>query len=228
MQKLFSGETLLGIKADRILGATAAAVAAATGSGMVGTQAECAADIVYSGVVNIDVPITTAGVYLNVVSGVFNTSPASAPGWDMNPWSTTALNWFNPTAPAGGVYVIGSDAGVDNLATGTLIGAGSVFGSGASQTTGATAFNLNSSNNLVGFRFQNEANGNQTHYGWVRVSLGGTLTSPRALVEYAYDDIAGTSIAAGDIGAIPEPSTFGLLAAGAMGLATFRRRRRAV
>ena len=78
------------------------------------------------------------------------------------------------------------------------------------------------SNNLVGFRFQNEANGNATHYGWMRISLSSTLQGqPRAIVEYAYESEAGVSIPAG---AIPTPGSAALLALGAAGLAGRRRR----
>ena len=35
--------------------------------------------IIWSGPVNITIPSTTAGIYLNVVTGVFNSSPAAGP-----------------------------------------------------------------------------------------------------------------------------------------------------
>src|SRR5262245_59803052 len=74
--------------------------------------APCAqAAIVYSGVVNINIPSTLAGVYLNVVTGVNNIAPGSAPGWDVNPWNATGFGLFNPTAPAGGVYVTTASGG---------------------------------------------------------------------------------------------------------------------
>ena len=37
------------------------------------------ATIIYSGIVNINIPSTTAGVYLNVATGVFNITPALSP-----------------------------------------------------------------------------------------------------------------------------------------------------
>jgi hypothetical protein len=69
-----------------------------------------------------------------------------------------------------------------------------------SETTGSTVFALNSSQNIIGIRFQNEANGNAIHYGWVRLSFGSTLAAqPRTIVEYAYESQAGVGIAAGVI-----------------------------
>jgi hypothetical protein len=190
------------------------------------------ADIIWSGAVNINIPSTTAGVYLNVQTGVSNPSPGAVPGWDVNPYSGTTLTFFNPAAPAGGVYVVNFPGGTsatlpDNLPFGTLISAASGFGSGAGETTGITAFNLNSSNNLVGFRFQNEAAANQIQYGWMRISLSGTSGGqPRAIVEYAYDN-TGAGIAAG---AVPEPSSMallGVMAAGALGVRAWRKRKSA-
>jgi uncharacterized protein YcnI len=79
-------------RADRILTRTATAVAAATGAGMVAQPQHAQAGIIYSGVVNINVPSTTAGVYLSLSTGVANTSPAAVPGWDINPWSASTFN----------------------------------------------------------------------------------------------------------------------------------------
>jgi hypothetical protein len=195
----------------RLLAATALA-----GAGMAVSGQEAQAAIVYSGVVNLSVPRTTAGLYLNVVTGVNNTVPALAPGWDINPWWTgTSTGFFNPTpGPAGGSYVtVGGQTG--NLAFGSPIGAASTYGSGSSAANwpvGATG--------LIGFRFINEANGNQVHYGWARINShpagGGTAT----IVDYAYDNVAGTSIGAG----VPAPGSLALLALGAVGLTSRRRR----
>ena len=183
------------------------------------------AAIVHSGIVNIEIASTTNGLYLTVITGANNmpgsTGGSTVPGWDINPWSSTTLNFFNPSNPTGGVYVRTSTAtpGVSNLAAGTLIGASSLYTSGVAQTTGSNPFNLNSSDNIVGFRFFNEAS-STIHYGWFRVSLAGTLAAqPRTLVEYAYESEAGVSIAAG---AIPAPGAVALL--GLAGLAGRRRR----
>lgn len=164
------------------------------------------AGIVHSGPVNINIPSTTAGVYLNVVTGVSNASPASVPGWDVNPWSTTGLGLFNPAAPTGGVYVGTAAAGTQasNLAPGTPIGPASLFGSNNSAAANSAVFNLNSTSNIVGFRFQNEANANAVHYGWMRISLGAAHgAQPRSIVEYAYEDQAGVSIPAGATSSAP-------------------------
>jgi hypothetical protein len=180
------------------------------------------AAIVFSGPVNITVPLTTAGVYLNVVTGATGvTSTTQPPGWDVNLWSATTLNLFNPAAPTGGVYQ--GSAGNFNLAVGTIVSGAGPFSSGLFTN----APNLNSSNNYFGFRFVNEALGGQIQYGWVQVRLGATLIDPsRAIVGYAYENTGG-SIA---VGAVPEPSTyalFGVMAVGALGMRAWRARKAA-
>lgn len=220
-------ESKVGLRADRILGLTAAAAAAATGAGVVGDASVAQADIVYSGVVNINIPSNIDGVYLNVVTGQTGTSGAGVAGWDVNPYSGTTMNFFGST---GGGYVRSGGSSLtltDNLAPGFLIdanaNAGGTWGSGAAESTGSTAFNLNSSDNIVGFRFIHEGNGNQVHYGWMRIALSGTFTDqPRTLVEYAYESNAGVGIQAG---AVPEPTSLSILALGALGLVARRRRR---
>ncbi|MFM9956523.1 MAG: hypothetical protein ACKVZJ_00465 [Phycisphaerales bacterium] len=199
---------ILSKKLDRFVGALALA-----GVGVAAQSASAA--VVFVPNANINIPSTFAGVYLNVVTGANATAPAGAPGWDVNPWNSTSFSLFSPTAPAGGAYV--NVGGNSNLAPNAPIGPGSTFAAGAG---GTSAWSLGNSNNLVGFRFQNEANGNQIHYGWMRVALSSTLQGqPRTIVEYAYESTAGVAIGAG----VPTPGAASLL--GLAGLAGLRRRR---
>lgn len=194
-----------------------------------GTQAHAA--IVSSGPISINIPSTTAGVYLNVVTGVSSVSPGSVPGWDINPWSSSTLNIYANNAASPGDGIIGGHAGgtstslTDNLPVGTLIDAASPnYGrTNLLETTGPTAFVLSSTSNLIGFRFTNEANGNAIHFGWARISIGATLGGqPRAIVEYAYEDQAGVGIEAG---VVPAPTAgMGLLTLGGLGLLGRRRK----
>jgi hypothetical protein len=193
--------------------------------------AQVNANIIWSGTVNINIPSTVSGVYINLVTGVFGTTPGAVPGWDINPWGNTSLNiWANDSAsPLSGVitdFTGGSSATlVDNLPPGTPIVDSWTYGrTAAVETTGATAFNINSSGNLIGFRFLNELTG-QYNYGWAQLALSSSFSSqPRTFVQYAYDN-SGAFIA---LGLIPEPSTTALLAlvaTGALGLRAWRKRR---
>lgn len=201
----------------------ASAAVLAVGAAFVGAEQRADAYIVWSGIVNINIPSSIDGVYLNVITGQSGSSGSSVAGWDVNPYGGSNLQFFGSS---GGGYVRGlgsSSTLVDNLAFNTVIGASQSFGSGTGggETTGATAFNPNSSQNLVGFRFVNEATG-ATHYGWMRLQLwSGPGLQPRTIVEYAYESVAGASINAG---VIPAPGAVALL--GMAGLVGVGRRRR--
>lgn len=133
-----------------------AACTVAAGASLTGVHS-AEATIIYSGPVNILVPVSTAGLYLNVVTGQSGASPGAAPGWDVNPYGSSALNWFAATPSSTSGYVINAPGGssptlVDNLMLGTLIGPANTFGfSNGSESTGPTAFHFNSSNNYVAF-----------------------------------------------------------------------------
>jgi hypothetical protein len=215
------GTTRVLPRIDRHLMALSAAAAA--GVGVLGVAQNAEAALVYSGVVNLNIPSTTAGFYLNVQTGVLATAPAGAPGWDLNPWGSSSWNtWTNNGAnPANSDGVVINFTGgnsatlMDNLPTGTPVDGTWTYGrTSGSETLGATAFLFNSDQNLFGFRFWNEAT-NAINFGWARVGLAGTAAGqPRTLVEYAYDD-TGAAVAAG---VVPEPASLGLLALGAVGL----------
>ena len=197
------------------------ACAAAAGAGVVGIAQTADAGIVYSGVVNIPIPDNIDGIYMNMVTGVSNPSAASVPGWDITPytaaagqfnlWSADASTWLSTGGVVGGPY---------KLADGAPIGpAGSFFRPGGGTNVGLE-MTLNSNQNLLGFKFVNEANAGATHYGWLRLQFGANAGT-RAIVEYAYENVANTAIPAG---AVPAPGSLALLALGAAGVAGRRRR----
>jgi hypothetical protein len=198
------------------------AVALAIGAGALFAAATAHAQVVSSGIVNLAIPASTNGLYLNVVNGANNlpapgTAGNTVPGWDINPWSATGIGFFSPSAPVGGAYVLSAPSTVGNLAPGATVSGASTFGSG---TTGNTAqWLLNSTNNFFGFRFINEAGGGTTHYGWAQIAFGSTLTN-RTLVQYAFEATPLTAIAV-----VPEPGTYALMSLGLLGVAAAARRR---
>lgn len=115
---------------------------------------------------------------------------------------------------------------VANLSAGTLIGLGGVFNStGPDPLTGNSAdanFQVSNGPGYIGAQFLLSGN---THYGYVGYQGTGAQGSANGRVfAIAYETTPNTAIAAG---AVPEPSSLALLAAGAGGAALYRRRRAA-
>jgi MYXO-CTERM domain-containing protein len=197
--------------------AAAAAVAA-------GVAASADAAIVYSGVLNFVCAVDIDGCYINVETGVLSNGPGSGvPGWDVNPYSSAGgMNFFNSTG-GGQLRQPGQTTGpAGNLAAGTVIGASGSFNTATTNVYGNAAAGWQySATNMIGFKFVSSAG--TTHYGWMRFAMGapgsaGTAMT-RTVVDYAYESVAGTSIAAG----VPAPGALALL--GVAGLAGARRRR---
>ncbi len=218
-----------------------AVIAAATAGFALNSQ-QANALVVYSGVQNISIPLTVNGLYLNIVTGQYNSTGgtgATVPGWDVNPWGTNTLDMFSPgNLPSPGAYCspVGSGSTYANLPPLTLVGgtAGTLGGdfTSAFNATPNGSFNFNSSNNLIGFRFFNESSG-LFHYGWMRITLGATFASPRILNDWAWENVGGNTlptfgesepmgILAGDTG-IPAPSALALLGIAGLTAATRRR-----
>jgi hypothetical protein len=77
-----------------------------------------------------------------------------------------------------------------------LIGPAGLYGGWSNvslnaMTTGNQPFVLNSSDNRYAFRFR--LNG-RTHYGWAQIGLGASLSAPRTLFAYGWDDTPDTPI----------------------------------
>jgi len=193
--------------------------AAAVAAGAVAVSANAA--IVYSGVVNINVPSTTSGVYLNMVTGLTGASSALA-GWDVNPWSSSALNFFSSTTSgqtvATGMSATAAGSVASTVTAGTLISAASIFTNNVGNQT-TTCLTMNGKN-LFGVKFWHEGAA-AFRYGWIRISLGATAGGqPRSIVDYAYED-TGAGINAGTV---PGPAGLAALAMGAIGARGRRRK----
>jgi hypothetical protein len=201
-------------RAKRLAAYSLAAGAAATGA------AEADAQIVYSGPQNIAIG---TGFSQNVdLDGDSNYDILLKNYvFGAGPYQGASVNFF-PGKIVG--FNAGSLAYVSALATGFLIdssSAGPTFlGSMAFGASNPNAQFNSVTDAYVGLSFPI---GPATHFGWVRVDVTNS-TSTFVIKDWAYEATAGVGILAG---AVPEPTSLGLLAAGAAGVATMRRRRAA-
>jgi hypothetical protein len=168
---------------------TRAALLAMTAGLSLGASVAHAAPV-DSGPVSIAIPATTAGIYLNVVTGASGTATAT-PGWDFNPWGATTRQFFwTTTATTNG----GGDA------TGTVYRAlnpGDVVGPASTFINGSAAVNsVNhqaAGNRIIGFRFLNETGGT-VHYGYAVLNSAAATGVPGTITRYVFESTPNTAI----------------------------------
>jgi hypothetical protein len=146
----------------------------------------------------------------------------------------------------GARQILGNSGNVRRLASGAAISNG-LTGFGANNllrllkkvctTSGAFCATTSSRGtwpdaNNTGFAGVKFTEGGLTHFGWVRLKFGENAKGPNSItaIDWAYNDVAGAPILAGQTSSIPEPSNkaLALLSAGSVALLAWRRRRRAL
>ena len=159
------------------------------------------AAVVASGQITVNVP-DGSDLYIDLVTGDVGASGAEVPGWDfyVSP-SLVLVSNFSDTS-AGFATRVSGVRGINNLPLGFVMDSSVILVPSDSPTVGQTQYNWDfpGDSNYVGVHFRNEGTG-AYHFGWVRFCFsGGSLDQPRALVEYAYEDVAGAAIDIGEGG----------------------------
>jgi hypothetical protein len=184
------------------------------------------AAVIQSGTLNLSIPATSDGLFVNVQAATvypgpgFPTFPGPGSNYDFNPYYSSGWQFFGPgssgmspsVAAAARGYVAGTTSGpATRLALGAVIGPASVLNT-SSVVAGS---NFSGQTGYLGFRFRTEPD-LAIHYGYALVTLPTTQTAG-TLVSYAYESTANTAITI-----VPEPASLALLGAGVLVL---RRRR---
>lgn len=150
---------------------------------------------------------------------------------------SAALNFFHPGGRAAlqvfngsgsiAAFQSGGFAYLSNLSSGENISTLGFVGGFADLVSysGYANSQFVDTSGIAGFRFDI---GNGTQFGWVRVTATGDApVNSFVIEEYAFGD-AGEAIVAGQITAVPEPTSLDLLALGAIGVMASRRRKKNV
>jgi hypothetical protein len=147
------------------------------------------AAIVTSPVSNLALPQTTAGVYINVITGATGTSAGAVTGWDLNPYNTAnglGIYWI-PTQPGAPVR----NAAVGDTTTGpiTVLAPGATIGPANTYTSAIQAASSlrPTGDRFFGFRFFNEAT-SAINYGYARITTTSPNGYPATLVSVVYED----------------------------------------
>ena len=142
------------------------------------------------------VPPTFAGIYVNLVTGVFSPTTAGAPGWDWGPWGTAGLTMFFPAAPASTQGGVATANVYDVLASGATIGPAQTY-SASAQDVAAVNWRVTNTGQFFGIRFWNEGTA-AINYGWIQLDSTGPTGHPATIRGYCYQN-DGTAITAGTV-----------------------------
>ncbi|MEY2716259.1 MAG: hypothetical protein RIT24_2602, partial [Planctomycetota bacterium] len=157
--------------------------------------------------VDIPIPATQNGLWINLETGAVSTTSTGPAGWDFNIYTNggytsgtaaggpTVVLYTGSTNGSGFMRYPGTITGTPPaLPTGAVVAAYGSYGAGTAQFGSYEgAWRLNASN-YIGFKFRT-ADGS-LHYGWARIAVGAS-SFERVLAEYAYETTPDTCIAVG-------------------------------
>jgi len=145
-------------------------------------------DVIDSGIVDLDVPATFDGLYLNWISGDSCTAACSGTDFTFNAYALDTdgtLHFFWPNAAGG------NEAGVgDGNLVYSILGSGDTIGPASTYTTaGGSADTTNwqgGVDGFIGFKFDCAAAGGVC-YGYAHMTTTSPVGFPATIVQYWYD-----------------------------------------
>lgn len=154
-----------------------------------GVSAQAA--VVCSPVVSLDVPATTEGLYVNLVTGTSGTSEGAVPGFDVNIYAAASTNpsgqlkfYWGPES-TGGAGVVSSGDAYAVLGPNVTIDSNSPFTRAA--FTGDTSAWQSGTSGYLGMRFRSEIPAIIV-YGWLALSTTAPLGFPATIEGWCYED----------------------------------------
>lgn len=162
--------------------------------------ASALAALVCSAPLELAVPQSGEGLYINLVTGVSGESEGQVPGFDVDPYAAQnsdpahQLKFYWGQSSNGGAGVASAGDTYAVLQPGDSIGPDSLF-TRAAFTGDTSAWQAGVAEGYLGMRFTNEATG-ELNYGWLRLRSSAPLGFPLTVVDGCYDDSgAGVTIA---------------------------------
>lgn len=193
------------------------AYSAAAGAGAFALANSAEGAIVFTDVPDQTITQGQGPIYLNLDSVGYNEFAIAAfnDSVRVNPYNVGPQN--SRVLTSGSYYVFSFAAG-EVIGDGDLAAGGGRF---AGRQVGPYFYNFVGTGGYVGLEW--DIGGGDVRYGWARVDVTPDNNGTVTLFSFAYEATPNTPIVAG---AIPEPTTLALLAAGGGALALNRRRKR--
>lgn len=144
--------------------------------------------------VDLAVPATGEGLYVNFITGVSAEAESQVPGFDLDiyaaqnssPEGQLKFYWGSASNNGAGVVTSGDTYAV--LAPGDVVSSASTYS--RAGFTGVTAAWQAGTTGFLGTRFKNEGTG-KVNYGWVKLATTAPLGFPATIIEWCYDDTGG-------------------------------------
>lgn len=158
-------------------------------SALLATSAQAAE--VCSQLLNLDVPATTEGLYLNLVTGISGTSESAVPGFDVNLYAAAnttpsgQMKFYWGAESTGGAGVASSGDSYAVLGPGEVIDGDALFTRAA--FTGDTSAWQAGTSGYLGMRFRSETP-DIIVYGWLALTTTAPLGFPATIEGWCYDD----------------------------------------
>jgi len=162
-----------------------------------GTGARSRADVMYTPVDWV-IPANSDGIYIDVELLATRTSGEALPGWDLNPYGSNSLAWFNAVGTGMMLYPGLTTGSASSLSPGTIVGPTARFGQGSVVVGEEPGMWRVNDSNYFGFRFR--ASDGQAHCGWGRLALGSSIDGvDRRITDIAWETNPNTPIEIPDL-----------------------------